>query len=357
MAECPKEALRDTALPTAARLVLVALWHRAGREKRFVWPSRATLAADVGSNERTLRRNLAILRDRGWIREHIGDETGGNPGWYLCDPPGVPQVLGIDAPLGTHDAAVTSDRGPATNGPGEATNDRTPVPDRPPMTAEAATNDRPYSIGTNQEPGGGGCARAREDDDRQRREGAQPPPPPASLRRGPDVSAWSCDFRFAWEAHVQALGVHISNPTVGAAKVVELQRMLDEHGGDVVRDVLLHAASEVARRLQTGDERVGIDPRFLGVVFRADKPQAFDARLDAWQRDQGRKRVSGRVPVAPAELDGEPLTDEEQRVWMRAGDDPEGAVRRARVEAAEMADLFSGIGLSLPDEPPPEVVT
>lgn len=362
MAECPREALRDATLPAAARLVLVALWSRAGRERRFVWPSRDTLAADVGANERTLRRNLAILRDRGWIREHVGEETGGNPGWYLCDPPGVPQVLGVDAAVGAHDRAVRNDRTPDTSDREPVISDRTAVTERPRMTAEPATSDRPYSIGTNHEPsirqgfsptvqGAEPNAQAEEVvGSGLQRPGSSKEAP--AIPTGPDATAWLADFDFRWRGAFggQDGRPQVANPARGASRWRALQEALDEFGAETVAEVLMHAGGEVQRRLEArGDERVGLHPGRLAVAFRVEAG-SFGALLNEWQAASGKKRRDGRTPVAPAELDGIPLSDEEQRVWVRAqGDDPAGAVRAARAKAEAGRELVGGLldGLNL----------
>jgi hypothetical protein len=111
--------------------------------------------------------------------------------------------------------------------------------------------------------------------------------------------------------------------------------------------VLLHAGREVQRHLESnGQANVGMHPGRLAVAFRAEAP-SFGALLDDWQRATRRKRHTGKAPVAPAELDGVPLTDEEQRVWVRAqGDQPERAVREHRQRSSTSAfadDLLGGI--------------
>lgn len=341
MAECPWEALRDPALTDGAKTVLTVLWRYAGGSGRFVWPSRDTLGARCGMTPRTLRRHLAKLRETRWITEAEGAETRGNPGWHLCDPPGEPQHLGIEAAVGEHDRADNPDREADRNDRTPDNPDREEEAPRTDVTAFSDNPDRPYIIGTNPLNRGGGCAGARGESDGQRPEAPQPAPPAG---RVVGVNAWRSEFVWAWRSHVEALGVRISDPTHGAGKVEELQRMLDEHGPDVVRDVLLASADEVARHHETRGQH-GLHPGALAVVFRADRPQAFDARLDAWQRDRGRKRISGRLAPAPAELDGQRLTDAEQRAWMVAqGDDPAGAVRRLRESARTRAAVDASLG-------------
>jgi hypothetical protein len=124
--------------------------------------------------------------------------------------------------------------------------------------------------------------------------------------------------------------------------------MLDEHGPEVVGNVLMHARKAVIRHYETS-ERFGLHPRMLAVTFRADKPQAFDALLDAWQRDTRKKRVSGKLGAPPAKVDGLALDDDDERVWMTAlGHDAEQAVRDARAareaegDVAEMFDRVVG---------------
>jgi len=132
MAQCPADALADAKLPAAARVVLTVLWSHAGRETRFVWPSRETLAQAAGVSERSLRRHLSDLKARGWVVEGIG--TNGRPGWSLCDPPGV--------------VAHTSEPEPDAAIPGQApaTPDRPELATRPKLTAEPATPGRAFPM-------------------------------------------------------------------------------------------------------------------------------------------------------------------------------------------------------------------
>jgi len=338
VAECPWEALRDPTLPDGAKTVLTALWRRAGSSGRFVWPSPETLATDCGMKPRTLRKHLATLREREWVTRST--DADGRHGWTLCDPPGV-AVHAADEPdleLERQERAGTnvSDNGKSVPSTGKNVPDerqeRAGHTNVPASTCHENGENVPPLLYRNQrhEP-----TVVRD---------AEPPPPSRSL----GVNAWRSEFVFAWRGQfdADARGCRVSDPTSGAHRLVELQRMLDEHGGDVVRDVLLHAGERVVRHHESGGAH-GLHPRMLAVTFRADKPQAFDALLDAWQADNGRKRRSGRLQAAPAELDGVGLTDEEQRVWMRAqGEDPERAVRehRQRSSTAAFADgLLGGV--------------
>ncbi len=345
MAECPWEALSDTTLPDGAKVVLAALWRHAGSSGRFVWPSRDTLANRCGMSPRTLRRHLAVLRERQWVTEAQGEETRGNPGWHLCDPPGVPVATGIEAAVGVHNRApelVSADRSADNIDRSPDSADRTEVSARPELTADTTRTDRSLLYGNQQvEPTGGGCSQ----DPEQARENAPPPPP----KRGLTATAWRSDWVWRWKSEFgfEACGFRISDPTYGADRICEIQRMLDDHGRELVESVLLHAAARVVRHHES-EGRHGLHPGAFAVVFRADKPRAFDALLDAWQADQGRKRVSGRTAAAPAELDGVPLSDEEQRVWHRAmGEDPERAVREHR-EAQAAAESVGSVFDALP---------
>lgn len=376
MAECPWEALSDPELPDGAKVVLAALWRHAGSSGRFVWPSRDTLSRRCGMSPRTLRRHLATLRARQWVTEAQGVETHGHPGWHLCDPPGVPVATGIEGPVGEakvgdhpecSDSEELQPKTPICRSPPRTTRTdrsatnldltpdnpgRTKLDARPELTAEKTRTDRALLYGNQQvEPTGGGCSQDLGEC------GAKAPPPP---RRSVSAQAWRSDFVFRWRRQFNPEtrgGTRVSDPTGGAHRLVELQRMLDEHGGDVVAEVLLHAGERVVRHHESGMRAdVGLPPRMFAVTFRADKPQAFDALLDAWQADKRRKRRSGRTPAAPAELDGRPLTDEEQRVWHTAfGEDPERAVRehRRRQDASDFASgLLSGFEVRPPEATP-----
>jgi hypothetical protein len=117
--------------------------------------------------------------------------------------------------------------------------------------------------------------------------------------------------------------------------------------------VLLHAGREVQRHLESnGQANVGMHPGRLAVAFRAEAP-SFGALLDDWQRATRRKRHTGKAPVAPTEIDGVSLTDEEQRVWVLTdGGDAErqAAIRghrevqeaRALVARSAIGDLLGG---------------
>ena len=346
MAECPWEALRSD-LPDGAKTVLTALWRYAGSSGRFVWPSRETLADRCGMSTRTLRRHLAVLRERQWVTEARGEETRGNPGWHLCDPPGVPQMTGIAAATGEHDrddAADSPDQKPDTSDRSPDSSGRTEQVERPELTASATRTDRPHLTRNRQlEPT---CLEVGNTVQRE----------PANVRAAagwvdgpPGVNAthWLGEFEWEWRQSFGPVGdrPQVRNPARGARNWAGLQEALTDHGSDTVRAVLLHAGGEVQRHLET-QGRGGMHPGRLAVAFRAEAP-SFGALLDDWQLAQGRKRVSGKSPAAPAELDGVPLTDEEQRVWVRAqGDQPERAVREHRQRSSTSAfadDLLGGI--------------
>jgi hypothetical protein len=330
VAECPKEALADATLPPMARIVLAVLWAYAGRGKRFVWPSVDTIAQAAGCTTRAAYRNLSLLRERLWIQPAQG--RAGNKGWHLCDPPGTPVCTGDEADVG----AIHPDAG-VMNADASVT---TPASRLTLASQNADASVNRISIGTNQEP----TSRCKVGGSTV--QGSAETPALAAAAARVDAIAWRADFAWQWtERFSGARGrAMVPSPVNGPTRLRALQEALDEFGGETVAKVLLYAGDAVQRRTEaSGDERVGMHPGRLASAFRLEAG-TFAVLLDEWQRETRQKRVSGRVPVAPAEIDGEPLTDEEQRVWMRAsGDDPEGAVRRARVEAAEMADLFAGV--------------
>jgi len=319
MAECPREALRSD-LPAPAKVVLAVLWSYAGRDARFVWPSRETLRAEAGvKSERTLRTHLRRLERDRWIVQRKG--TNGRMGWCLCDPPGDVVHAAEIEPDATHDRPATSGQTPAESGQ-RAESGHEP---RPEVATEPAEYGHSHlSIGTNHEP-------------------ITPPPnstptvqaAPAGAQAGAGIgaSAWCSDFRFTWEDRFFKCRNIIQNPTRNPRRLMELQAALDEFGADTVRDVLLWAGGEVVRHFESKG-RFGVSPGSLSVAFRAEAP-SFGVLLDGWQREQGRKRVSGRRRAAPGELDGVPLSDEEQRVWMREGSEHEAedAVRDHRAQA------------------------
>lgn len=77
-------------LPVGARLVLSALWSfaRWWESDPWVFPSAATLAADLGLAERSIWRHLATLTAAGWIRRERRQVEGGgsHDGWTLVLP-------------------------------------------------------------------------------------------------------------------------------------------------------------------------------------------------------------------------------------------------------------------------------
>ena len=325
--ECPKAALRSD-LPAGAKVVLTALWSYAGRERRFVWPSRDTLAAACGIHERTLRRWLNLLLKRQWITEHT---VNGRKGWDLCDPPGTPVVSAPPVEDATHDRPDRTVRSPDRT---VQTPDRTvQAPDRtvrktgqncplPPLRNQPLTNQEPTT------------------------EQAAP---------SVDASAWRVEFWAQWAplyaGATPRSGWQHPDPTQGTHRLQGLQVALDAHGPQVVTDALLHAGAEMARWRDTGG-RSGVDPRRLSALFVAGKEGAWAAVLDAWQRDTHQRRASGRISATPQEIDGRTLTDEEQRAWMVAGGGREGLWAVQDLRRAEEADdaagtinaLLSGIG-------------
>lgn len=336
MAECPREALRDPTLPAGAKVVLTALWRYAGRQKRFVWPSADTLAADVGLKDRTVRKHLKVLRDRKWITN--AESENGRRGWNLCDPPGAIVSTGVVAPQGEHDRdedEAQACRESARTDREEAQvcrHEQTEVHER---AADSAQTCQPH-LYTNQriEPttsSDGGCTVQ-----------SAGPNIRAGAASGSGLRASTFVAEFAWhwrQAFGSGSGPRVENPTRGSRRLAGLQDVLDEHEDpDLVRDVLLHAGREVQRHLESGGRaNVGLAPGRLAVAFRSEAP-SFGVLLDDWQRAQQRKRSSGRFAAAPRELDGVPLDDDDQRTWALAmGDEPERAVREAREAKATAA--------------------
>jgi len=64
--QIPNYVLRDRSLSLAARLVYTMLLSYAWQEERC-FPGQARLAADLGVDERSVRRYLAELRERGYV--------------------------------------------------------------------------------------------------------------------------------------------------------------------------------------------------------------------------------------------------------------------------------------------------
>lgn len=329
MAECPREALRSD-LPAPAKVVLAVLWSYAGRDARFVWPSRETLRAEAGvKSDRTLRTHLRKLEADRWIVQRKG--TNGRTGWCLCDPPGdvvYAAEIELDA---THDRPAESGQTPAESGQ-RAESGHEP---RPEVATESAESGRSHlSIGTNHEP-------------------ITPPPnstptvqvAPASTPGAGEagrvgVNAWRADFVWLWRSKFtqSACGYIVQDPTRDGRRAMNVQAALDDYGPEVVRDVLLHAGGEVVRH-HDSKGRVGFSPGKVACAFREESP-TFGVLLDAWQATQGSRRASGRTRAAPGELDGIPLSDDEQRVWMREGSEQEAedAVRDHRAQAVTEAN-------------------
>lgn len=321
MAECPWEALRDPTLPDGAKTVLTALWRRAGSSGRFVWPSPETLATDCGMKPRTLRKHLATLRDREWVSRSTAAD--GRRGWTLCDPPGeaVHVADEFESEQERHEDAGMNVPSTGTNVPNER-QEHAEDPNVPARACQENGTSVPPLLYRNQrhEPTVG--------------KGAEPSPPSRSI----GVHAWRMDFGFKWRARFDpaVCGCRVFDPTGDGRRWAEVQRWLDDVavGPKVLTDVLLHAAERVVRWHETGGQH-GLPPKMFAVTFRADKPDAFPALLDDWQADTGRKRHTGKVPAAPAEIDGVRLTDEEQRTWLVTDGDVaarQDAVRGLREE-------------------------
>lgn len=331
MAECPAEAL-SSSLPAGAKLLLVVLWSYAGTGKRFVWPSRARLGCDLDMNERTLRRHLAALKAAKWIVEAEGSETRGNPGWHLCDPPGTAQRLGVESELGE-----TPDRTEVTAKRTEVTGDaRTEVTERTKVTAPTGQNSPPLPL-RNQPIGIG----SSDLPSAVQRAEASAPGGGGKL----SASAFMGEFEWQWRQEFGAGSPRVSSPVRGARRIAGLQEALDEHGADVVGDVILHAGADTKTHLET-QGRSGLDPRVLAVAFRLESP-SFGVLLDRWQRDTGAQRTSGAISSAPGDLDGVALTDEEARTWMINGGGEHAAakireLRSASAEAVAFTDNLWG---------------
>ena len=349
MAECPKEALSDSTLPPMARILLTVLWSYAGRGKRFVWPSTQTLAQGTGMSQRAVQRNLLTLRKREWVTP--AESEAGRSGWWLCDPPGVRRHVAHEAPM----AEVSPDASVRVGDAGVAGDDA----DVATLETEATLTSSKSDAGVVPHLYRNQPRTIRQDLSPTVQESAGTSVQEAAVSAapsGPDATAWAADFTWRWR---ERFGGHdgrplVPNPTSGARRWRALQEALDDFGAETVAAALMHAGGEVQRRLEaSGDERVGMHPGKLHVAFRLEAG-SFPVLLNDWQAAQGRKRRSGAIPAAPAELDGEPLTDDEQRVWMLAmGADPAGAVRRKREETSRGAALvgellgsleFGGVG-------------
>lgn len=80
-------------LPSHLRATARHLWSYVNRKRylsgdgAFVWPSRDTLAAELGITLRTLRRHLAELAEGGWLRKVVRKVEGWvRRGWELLNP-------------------------------------------------------------------------------------------------------------------------------------------------------------------------------------------------------------------------------------------------------------------------------
>lgn len=71
--------LRDTSIPSGAKLVLHNLLYRA-KINSFAFPSQKRIAFDVGLTERQVRNHLSLLNNKGivpWSRGGINPKNGG----------------------------------------------------------------------------------------------------------------------------------------------------------------------------------------------------------------------------------------------------------------------------------------
>lgn len=342
--EAPKAAMRDPAVGRAARDTLTALWGYAGKDKRFVWPSNALLASELGCSERTIYRHIERLVASGWVKHEVR-KSDGRKGYCLCDPPGV-VVHRAQPPLdGRHTRPIptdTSGDSTVSTVTDEDSTDMTEVAAESKLSLDRDVSDNRILLGTNQEPIQGGSDLHGTG---ETSETAQPPAPRVCF------DDWRMVFAGLWRAACHEAKRHVGDPTRGRHKLAGLREALEEHGGDVVRDVLLHALQGVLRHHETRG-RHGLHPGKLGVVFTPDRPGAWGALLDAWQADQGKLR-RGRTPMPPRELDGVPLTDEEQREWhLYRGGDHERWLRERRDAAAVderaseamVGEFFAGMG-------------
>ncbi len=279
--DMPIEAQRDTSLPVGARFVLWALWRYAGREKRFVWPSAATLATDTGFSERTVQRHLTALENARWI------ERDGR-GWVLCDPPGTASKHG--------ESPATE---PAEDGESTATvlTGERVVDDSTDAKNDSA--DIRIFTGTNQEH----SLRERENASPN----AGPTPPVTEAERESETRRQIARFR-----ERSRWGVH--RPTPPGGQVLGVLIVPDRHlrelleAGETV-DSLLEAAKRLSARVSSGE----LPPRFWG-------PLAFTGYFSAVRDGLAIDGVS--KPVKGPSVD----TVAEAEAWARehAGRLPDG---------------------------------
>jgi hypothetical protein len=114
-----KRMLDDTTLTTTDRLVGAALWDHASRGDARAHPGIKHLATRLGISERTVRRSLVNLRNRGWIIEIARGSVTEHRKWAT--------VYGLEWPK--------DHRPPVATGP----TDHRPLMTRPPATHDQTT--------------------------------------------------------------------------------------------------------------------------------------------------------------------------------------------------------------------------
>ena len=74
----------ETNLPPGEKLVLLALADQAGDDGRQCWPSVETIAHKSGQGERTVRRALASLEEKGHLTRQHRDGTSSQYHIHPC---------------------------------------------------------------------------------------------------------------------------------------------------------------------------------------------------------------------------------------------------------------------------------
>jgi len=85
-------------LDAGAKVQLVYLAWRAD-DDGIAWPSRATIAAALNIDERTVKRNSAKLEQTGWLVRHLGGQGAGDPNRYQLTYRGASKKGDATAPL------------------------------------------------------------------------------------------------------------------------------------------------------------------------------------------------------------------------------------------------------------------
>lgn len=91
--------IRDSDLPSSARLVAFVLHTHMNMDLDMAWPSISRLCHETGLSRATVCKHLDILETKGWLSRERGGPNKGSTRYFPTFPDSVTQTLGGSPPI------------------------------------------------------------------------------------------------------------------------------------------------------------------------------------------------------------------------------------------------------------------